>query len=78
MVLFDIKISHTVTPTTTASFRKYKDIDFAKLTNDVTNKLEGALSTHVSTDKLVEIYKKTLESTLEAHVPLKMKEKYIA
>ena len=54
MVLFDIKISHTVTPTTTASFRKYRDIDLTKFTNDVTNKLERALSTHMSADELVE------------------------
>ena len=47
MVLFDIKISHTVTPTTTASFREYKDIDLAKFTNDVTNKLERALGTYM-------------------------------
>ena len=73
MVLFDIKIGHTVTPTTTASFRKYKDIDLAKFTNDVTNKLERALSTHMSADKLVETYNKTLETTLEAHAPLKVK-----
>ena len=73
MILFDIKISHTVTPTTTASFRKDKDIDLAKFTNDVTNKLEGALSTHLSTDKLVEKYIKTLETTLESHAPLKTK-----
>ena len=73
MVLFDIKISHTVTPTTTASFRKYKDIDLAKFTDDVTNKLERALSTHMSADELVETYNNTLETTLEAHAPLKMK-----
>ena len=74
MVLFDIKICHTVTPTTIASIRKYKDIDPAKFTNDVTNKLERALSTHMSADELVETYNKTLETTLEAHAPLKMKE----
>ena len=73
MVLFDIKISHTVTPTTTVSFRKYKDIDLAKFTNDVPNKLERALSTHMSADELVETYSKTLETTLEAHAPLKTK-----
>ena len=66
MVLFDININHTVTPTTTASFRKYKDIDHAKFTNDITNKLERALGTHMSADELVETYKKTLETTLEA------------
>ena len=73
MVLFDIKISHTVTPTTTASFRKYKEIDLAKFTNDVTNKLERALSSHMLADELVETYNKTLQITLEAHAPLKMK-----
>ena len=73
MVLFDIKINHTVTPTTTASFRKYKDIDLAEFTNDVTKKLERALGTHMSADELVEMYNKTLETTLEAHALLKMK-----